>query len=124
MKLTVIAPDRAVCGVADYARHLTPELARLVDVTHVVTPERFHLDMNDVDVAHLQHQYFLFGGVAPWKSYSRFRRFARQVRVPLVVTAHEFVSPTGSPAVRAAVALTNRIHFQSRAVKQIIVHTE
>lgn len=78
--------------------------------------------MNSVDLAHIQHQYFLFGGVAPWKN--RFHAFANRLRVPALMTVHEFVPPMGKPHVRAAIALTNRRNFQHPRLQRLLVHTE
>ncbi len=117
----MITPRRRKCGVADYASYLLPELLRLVDVRHAVDSADFADEMNAVDIAHIQHQYFLFGGVAPWKN--RFRLFANRLRVPAVMTVHEFVEPVGNIAARAAIRITNRINFEHRAIKRLVVHT-
>lgn len=122
MRITMIAPVREQCGVADYTQYLLAELCRHVEVPFVVEPSRFAPEMNAVDLAHIQHQYFLFGGVAPWKS--RFKRLADRLRVPAVMTVHEFVSPRGNPAVRGAIRLANRLHFRHPAVRRLLVHTE
>src|SRR5579872_4805091 len=120
--IAMLAPTREQCGVADYTQYLLPELRKHVEVPFVVEAEQFTDEMNAVDLAHIQHQYFLFGGVAPWKS--RFARLARRLRVPAVMTVHEFVAPQGRLLFRVAVAATNRLHFRQRAVKRLIVHTE
>jgi|SRR5579862_4443290 len=116
-------PDAAkACGVADYVGYLLPELRRRADVRLVVDAERFGPEMNAVDVIHVQHQYFLFGGVAPWKN--RFGRFVRRLSAPSVMTVHEIVPATGKPTVRAAVRATNRMQFLAPSVQRLIVHTE
>src|SRR5437588_10452223 len=84
IRLTYIAPDREQCGVADYSNYLLDELRNLVDVRHHADPAAFTAAMNaDVDLIHIQHQYFVFGGVAPWKNW--FARFARQITAPAVM---------------------------------------
>jgi len=122
MRITLLAPDRPRCGVADYSRLLLHELQRLVEVVHVADPLAFRAEMNRVDLVHIQHQYFLFGGVAPWRN--RFPALLRRLRPPAVLTAHEFVEPVGGPARRAAIRLVNRLQFCSPRVRRILVHTE
>jgi len=122
MRIAMIAPAREQCGVADYTRYLLAELRQRVEIPFVVEAAKFAPEMNAVDLAHIQHQYFLFGGVAPWKS--RFKRLADRLRVPAVMTVHEFVSPRGNPAVRGAIRLANRLHFRHPAVRRLLVHTE
>jgi glycosyltransferase involved in cell wall biosynthesis len=124
----MVAPRRRQCGVADYTDYLLAELGELrdlLDVRRVVDSTNFTgavADRGFVDIVHVQHQYFLFGGVAPWKN--RFRDFADRLRVPAVLTAHEFVEPRGNPAAAAAIRATNRRNFLHKAVSRIIVHTE
>lgn len=118
----MVSPSRRPCGVADYTDHLLCELRRLVEVAHTTDPESFAPAMNEVDLIHIQHQYFLFGGVAPWKA--RFKAFAKRLGAPAVMTVHEFVSPEGNPLQRATIAITNRIHFRHPAIRRLIVHTK
>jgi glycosyltransferase involved in cell wall biosynthesis len=118
----MVAPRREQCGVTDYSDYLLAKLREMADVRHVTDAKGFTDAMNDVDIVHVQHQYFLFGGVAPWKN--RFKEFADRIRVPAVLTAHEFVEPSGNPAAAAAIRVTNRRNLLHRAVKRIIVHTE
>jgi glycosyltransferase involved in cell wall biosynthesis len=110
----------ARCGVADYTAHLLPELRRLVEV--VPLDEESAALAGGLDLVHVQHQYFLFGGVAPWKN--RFHRTLNRLRAPVVLTAHEFVEPGGGALRTAAVRLTNRRQFAHPSVRRIIVHTE
>src|SRR5437868_3332462 len=122
ISVTMVTPSERECGVADYTQYLLPELRRLVDVRYVTDASGFGPEMNAVDLIHIQHQYFLFGGVAPWKQ--RFTSFARRLRRPAVMTVHEFVPPRGSLLRRAAISRANRLHFSHRAVRRLIVHTE
>ncbi len=122
LRLTMIAPTRMDCGVADYTRYLVHELESLSQVCHVAPPDEFTSEMNDVDIVHIQHQYFVFGGVAPWKN--RFKRLVDRLKTPAVMTVHEFVPPTGNFAARAAIAASNRVQFEHPAVLRLITHTE
>lgn len=116
----MIAPHKRMCGVSDYTDHLADKLAKLVDLTRV-TPVDYQTG-SPADIVHVQHQYFLFGGVAPWKC--TFPALARKIKAPAVMTVHEFVDPAGSPMRRAAIRLSNRSHFGHNAIRKYIVHTE
>jgi glycosyltransferase involved in cell wall biosynthesis len=76
------------------------------------------------DVAHIQHQYFFFGGVAPHKNHAA--ALLRAVRVPLVMTVHEIAAPSegASPLLRAALARTNRANLLDPRIRRLLVHTE
>jgi len=121
LRVAMIAPDARPCGVADYTDHLVRALGNHVEVAWVTSPDGFMDAMNAADIVHIQHQYFLFGGVAPWKSV--FRRLASRITAPVVLTAHEFVSGDGNAALRAAAGITNRMTFGRRSIRRIIVHT-
>lgn len=120
--VVMVAPLGARCGVADYTRHLVEALEGHARIAAVVDAAGFGPEHNRCDLVHIQHQYFLFGGVAPWKC--RIGRLLRRIERPIVMTAHEFVEPTGGPLRGGAIALTNRLHFGSPAVRSILVHTE
>jgi len=122
LTIGVISPQKRQCGIADYTAYLLPELRTLVDVAYVTDASDFDDSMNGVDIIHIQHQYFLFGGVAPWKN--RFQKFADKLKAPAVMTAHEFVSPHGDVLRRTAIQATNRRNFMNRAIRRLIVHTE
>ena len=117
----MVAPNREKCGVADYSRYLLEELRALVDVVHVTDAGGFTPEMNQVDLIHIQHQYFLFGGVAPWKNC--FPKFARKITAPAVMTVHEFVDPEGNVARKRAIELTNRRQFTNSRIRALVVHT-
>lgn len=123
LSVTLIAPQKAQCGVSDYTQYLLPELRRVAEVKYVVKPDEFVPTMNAVDLVHIQHQYFLFGGVAPWKSKA-FRQLADQIKVPVVMTVHEFVEPAGSLLHRMAIQKSNQAHFAHPNIRRLIVHTE
>src|ERR1041384_5042220 len=115
MKVGMIAPRRAKCGVSDYTDYLVAELGKLVDLEYVADSMDFRPEMNAVDLIHVQHQYFLYGGVAPWKN--KFDQYLRQLTAPVVLTAHEFVAPVGirGPLIR----LTNSRQFD-RPIRKIV----
>jgi glycosyltransferase involved in cell wall biosynthesis len=118
--VAMIAPISAQCGVADYTNYLLAELKKLADV-RIVT-DQFMPEVNNAEIVHIQHQYFLYGGVAPWKN--RFKRFLKMLRRPTILTVHEFVEPEGSPLKRAAIRATNRSQFIHPAIRRLVVHTE
>src|SRR5437868_5908686 len=93
LNVSMFTPWHIVCGVRDYTAHLVHALDSLgeIDSTRIVAAptdvirsgrdliasyrsdtERFRAlgaAMNaGADIAHVQHQYFLFGGVAPFKT--------------------------------------------------------
>lgn len=148
MRISFFTPQRERCGISDYSRHLIAALRGQLEITElriVTAPadaargssmealrhfsddtRRFRelgAQMNDVDVAHIQHQYFFFGGVAPHKNHTR--AFLDSVRVPVVMTVHEIARPdaNASLAQRAALTLTNRANFFHPALRRLIVHT-
>lgn len=146
----MFAPQRrARCGIRDYTDLLLAHLRNIPDITEIATvspdpmetpwglarsvlryaPEerRYHAlgrAMNTGDIAHVQHQYFFFGGVAPHRNHAR--AFYAALRVPLVLTVHEIVSPEAqrSALTRHLVALANRQNFLHPAIRACIVHTE
>lgn len=122
LRLAMITSLRPQCGVADYSRLLVDALRHRVEVAWVAPPDGFAPIMNEADVIHIQHQYFLFGGVAPWKN--TFSRLADQIAAPAVMTVHEFVPPGGPLPRRMAIASTNRAQFGHPAIRAFIVHTE
>ena len=79
--------------------------------------------MNHGDMAHVQHQYFFFGGVSPLKN--RAADFWRAVRVPVVLTVHEIVLPNAGDGFlrKMALHLTNRRNFLCPLIRAYIVHT-
>ena len=76
------------------------------------------------DIAHVQHQYFFFGGVAPHKNHAR--AFLNVLRVPVVLTVHEIARPPEGARLwlRQGIALTNRRNFLHPAIRALIVHTQ
>ncbi len=115
-------PSSPPCGVADYSIHLAAALKPLVDLSVLDSADEFVQASTRQQIGHIQHQYSLFGGVAPWRA--TFSRLLKEVRSPVVITAHEFVEPTGSLPRRIAIRMTNRVHFGSPRILRTMVHTE
>jgi glycosyltransferase involved in cell wall biosynthesis len=147
LAVAMLTPTRERCGIADYSRLLESALRALPGVAalntisvpegsarirsgealaHYLSDERrfaaLGARLNSGDVAHIQHQYFFFGGVAPHKNH--FRALLKAVRVPLVVTVHEIADGTTAGWKRSLLELTNRRNFLPPVIRQIIVHTE
>ncbi len=122
LRVAMVAPPPGNCGVGDYADLLLRELRKSVEVVAVAPPDRFDPALNEADVVHVQHEYFLFGGVAPWRV--RTGAYLRQITRPIVLTAHEFVDPAGPVHRNLAIRLSNRLHFGCPRVRRILVHTE
>ena len=149
LRVAMFAPVREQCGVSDYSRLLVDALRRVPDIAGVRVVEtlpdsaggsglaalrrfgseeaRFRelgsLLNADADVAHIQHQYFFFGGVAPQKNHAR--AFLDAIRVPVVMTAHEIARAgmSANPLLHAAIRFTNRRNFIHPAIRALIVHT-
>ncbi|HZO86843.1 MAG TPA: glycosyltransferase [Chthonomonadaceae bacterium] len=151
LRVSLFTPWHARCGVRDYSRHLIAALTALPEIVGVRVVEapqgaarasavaalrhyladekRFRalgaaMNAEGAEVAHVQHQYFFFGGVAPYKSH--VRAFLSAVRVPLVMTVHEIAlpGPSASAPQRAALTLANRRNFLHPVIRRYIVHTE
>jgi glycosyltransferase involved in cell wall biosynthesis len=143
----MFAPWHTRCGIRDYTKHLVHALDLLPEIRSVrivaAPPDavrtgraaiRLHRQddaqfrllgqaMNaGSDVAHVQHQYFLFGGVSPLKSH--IRAFLNELRVPTVMTVHEIAEGRRGLADRWAIATANRLNFRHGAIRDLIVHTE
>jgi glycosyltransferase involved in cell wall biosynthesis len=118
------------CGVAEYSHSLVPELEKYVKVEvvsldpgQINTPARLAARLNQGDVAHIQHQYPFFGGMAFYRNW--FRRAVSKVEVPLVVTVHELDLGNGNPAViRLYKRYFNKALFEPAEIYRFIVHSE
>jgi glycosyltransferase involved in cell wall biosynthesis len=118
----MVGPTDRQCGVGIYTALLRDALAPFARVPEVIEPAAYRAAQPAGDLVHVQHEYHLFGGVAPWKC--RARRLYCAVKEPMVLTAHEFVEAKGrSAAWRAAIGLTNRMHFGYSGARAILVHT-
>jgi len=145
--VSMLAPTRERCGIGDYSRLLVGALESLPAISAVKvvsTPEgaaragsltalqRYLSDeqryyalgeqLNSADIAHIQHQYFFFGGVAPHKNH--FAAVLKAVRVPIVLQVHEIADGGSVGWKRALIEHTNRRNFVHPAIRQIVVHTQ
>ena len=144
LNVAMFAPWHEQCGVRDYTSFLVDALATVPEVASVrivsapadavrhglgSIVSRYGDDhrrfrqlgsaLNGSDVAHIQHQYFLFGGVAPHRTH--IDPFLAAIRVPAVMTVHEIA--TGSGIRGSVVAAANRMNFMPLAIRALIVHT-
>ena len=151
LQVAMFTPWRVRCGISDYSKHLVAALSardEIAGVRVIEAPPEARRDgiwkavrafaadeaqfqvlgeqMNGegADVAHVQHQYFFFGGVAPHKNHAR--AFLHAIRTPLVMTVHEIVEPAPSASylTRRALEFTNRGNLLSPSIRALIVHTE
>jgi len=147
LNVAMLAPWHERCGIRDYTAFLVEAMDALpgIDSIRVVSApshaaraglasvlahrsedaRRFRQAgeaMNSMaDIAHVQHQYFLFGGVAPYRSH--VTAFLNQIKIPVVVTVHEIAEEGQSWLSRLAVRAANRTNFGHRAIRALIVHT-
>ncbi|MDW8368549.1 MAG: glycosyltransferase, partial [Abditibacteriales bacterium] len=130
---------RIACGIAHYAERLVNELRSQVNVEvvaveprlrsgadtlrHYAADARYYRrlgeQLNRGDVAHIQHQYVFFGGVAPHRA--KFAHVLSAVRVPVVLTVHEVDEGSGFKA--WLVQRLNRRSFLHPHVRHLIVHS-
>ncbi len=150
LRVVMLAPARAHCGIGDYSRRLRDALSARPDIAalemadtpanayrtsgtdalrhFVADDQRFaalgaQLNASGCDLAHVQHQYFFFGGVAPHKNHAR--AFFDALTLPLVLTVHEIARPRAGASLltRQALARVNRANFLHPAIRQWTVHT-
>lgn len=151
LRIATYTPWRDRCGVSDYSRLLIDGLNRTGEIATVrvvaaperqamgglaaarayLADERLYASLGTqiscdpagsrTDLAHIQHQYFALGGVAPHKNHARALLDA--VTIPAVMTVHEIVEPLGGVRA-AAVRRVNRDNFQHPAIRLLIVHTQ
>lgn len=101
MKISFLTTWNTKCGIADYSKNLLSELEKIADLK--VLPldrtkfknrkylEELASELNQGDLAHIQHTYSIFGG-----EFSLYRDFAfliSRLRVPFVITLHEVYYP-------------------------------
>ena len=149
LNVSMFAPWHARCGIRDYTAHLIdalddrPEIAstRVVPapvdavrpgtgaaLAHYLQDARRYRDLGramnaGADIAHIQHQYFIFGGVAPYKTH--VTAFIDALQVPAVMTVHEIAAaPPPGLLPGLAVGVANHLNFDRRELKALIVHTE
>jgi glycosyltransferase involved in cell wall biosynthesis len=140
MDISMLTTWRISCGIAHYAERLVNELQSLVNVEvvpieprlrsgadalrHYAEDARYYRSLgeqlNRGDVAHVQHQYVFFGGVAPHRA--KFAHVLSAARVPVVLTVHEVDEGSGFKSF--LVQRLNRQSFLHPQVRLIIVHSE
>jgi len=140
MNVTMLTTWRIACGIAHYTERLVNELKSQVNVEvvpiaprlrsgvealrHYTEDARYYRSLgeqlNRGDVAHVQHQYVFFGGVAPHRA--KFAHVLSAVRAPLVLTVHEV--DEGSRFKSLLVQRLNRQSFLHPQVRHLIVHSE
>jgi glycosyltransferase involved in cell wall biosynthesis len=160
-QVTMFTGTAARCGIGEYARQLVAALVPLAQVRTVEgrfggCPRREYRRlgeaMNDGDLAHVQHAYAFWGGMAPHRA--GFGAFLGAIRRPVVITVHEFadidadaarlgaasIAPGGlegrapiSPAIQGVISPTsrlrrsytrlfNRLTFASPRIRALMVH--
>ncbi len=148
LRVAMFAPWHERCGIRDYSALLVSAMEtlseidslRIVDApsdaarTGIASVLRRHRHdamrfkqlgraMNSAaEIAHIQHQYFLFGGVAPYRSH--VTSFLSEITVPAVVTVHEIAEEGVGSLKRMVVRAANRMNFSHPAIRALIVHTE
>ena len=120
LRVTIIAPRKERCGIADYADELAKSIAPFVFSCQVIEPSDYR--QGQADIVHIQHQYFLYGGVAPWKNH--FPKFLKSVKEPVVMTVHEFETDDGPPLVQSVIRWTNKKQFHHQSILKLITHTQ
>ncbi len=150
MRVVMFTPMKIRCGISDYSQLLISALQQNSQISHVsiieppknaVVPSTIralakyraldrsyrakarmtHLDM--LDITHVQHQYFFFGGVAGFKNHAT--TFYKSAKKPLVVTVHEIAMPPENcgRTVETVIRNANRDNFLHPAISHLIVHT-
>lgn len=107
MRVSMFTSWQVRCGIAEYSAHLIEALRSLGNVTVSVIPfdhqphprsdyVAWGQQMNEADIAHIQHEYSFFGYRLPWRNY--YHALTAQIRVPIVITRHvSFDSPFTIP---------------------------
>ena len=145
---SIVAPDRRQCGISDYSRGLNAalrhvsgvEIVREVpfpepsDATGFAASARIfgkrkalfqkmgvEASAKPAQVVHIQHEFSLFDGAAPYKCQAA--SFYDALTVPVVLTVHELLIENGHALKRIALKNANRVSFLHSGIKQWIVHT-
>lgn len=129
MKVTFATTWDTPCGIASYSRALVCELEKHVEIQVISldpgglrSPSRLALALNQGDVAHIQHQYPFFGGMAFHRN--RLKQVLYRMEVPLVITLHELDLGESDPwPIRRYKEFFNRWLFGSEQIDRIIVHS-
>ena len=129
MKITFATTWNAKCGIAVYSRSLVAELRKKAQVEVVSldpdaarSPIRIANQLNEGEVAHIQHNYPFFGGMAVYRN--SFRRTIVRLKRPLVVTVHELdLGDDDLLPMRIYKGWFNSHLFGGGEVDRFIVHT-
>jgi len=129
MRISFATTRESRCGVAAYSRALVSELekhARIelvsLDPGAVSSPARLAAVLNEADVAHIQHQYPFFGGMAVYRNW--FRQALERIQVPLVVTAHELdLGEKDRLPIKTYKQWFNRRLFTGPEIDRMVVHS-
>jgi len=129
MKVTFATTWESRCGIAAYSRSLIAELEKRVEIEVVSldpgafqSPARLAARLNQGDLAHIQHQYPFFGGMALHRNW--LTGVLRRLAVPLVVTVHELdLGDSDSWPIRMYKRWFNRYLFCRAEIDRILVHT-
>ncbi len=135
MRVTFFTTWKIDCGNAGYSADLVHELLKVVEIDLVpVTPrqtdpvyfQELGEAMNRGELAHIQHEYSFFNGIAPGEA--RYADFLRNIKVPRVVTLHSILGHHWQlykggrrEGVEADLNNMDRLTFNDPA--QLIVHT-
>ncbi len=147
IKVAMVGPQDLQCGISDYTRHLIQAICLDENVycTLVFSPPNSasangHIDAlrsfrtrdkryqdagklvsaSEPDVVHVQHEYSLFGGVAPHKNHAG--SFYDSILQPIVLTVHEIANASSGVA-NLYIAMGNKANFLHPNIKHWIVHT-
>lgn len=110
MRVTFFSNFNQPCGIADYSHNLIEEIEKLATVEVVQLPANLRADgsfrsyvscayrfyrlgkkMNRGDICHIQHEFAFWSGF--FLRTNMFPFFARGIKVPVVMTAHELIDP-------------------------------
>ena len=97
MKIIMFSSWQVHCGIAEHTSQLIGALRQLGDTCVDVVPfdlrshpradyVRWGRQLNQGDVAHIQHEYTFFGYLLPWTNH--FEACIAPIHKPLVITRH------------------------------------
>lgn len=129
MKVTFASTWDSQCGIATYSQSLAAELEKHVSIERlsldagaISTHARLAAQLNLGDVAHIQHQYPFFGGMALHRNW--FRQVVSRIRVPLIVTVHELdLGDSDLRPIRSYKRWFNRHLFCPHEIYRLVVHS-
>jgi len=146
--VAMFAPSREQCGISAYSAELIAALnvnpgvsiARVVQPpvdsqsdSHVQAIKGYSsmqrtyrslgrlLDAKPAEIIHIQHEYALFGGVAPHRSHAA--ALYSTIKKPVIITVHEIAAEGSEPTRRSLIHWANLRNFVNPAIKGWVVHT-